>query len=352
MTLMTVGEFARCAPRRVLLAALAFVLVGAMPSADPALITVLQQGRATPDGSFSSLSAQIAALPQPEGDALAYWLGGHGRGPLHALGVTDQQIGIPFFPIDYQIVPAPWPASVTPLAEPVPTPAPTPQPRHRSHFFGNLLGSVLPDLQIPIASSSSSSSQTTTTTTPNSVQSDTTSESSSTSVSIGGNPWAIVGAIIDAAGTSKPQVAWRNLVFASSTLGMNGSNVDVTHGFAAVRNDGTEGLACVSFVNRNAKVATEVDVDLEILDALGYIRRVEPLRLSGTFQPGAEIGGPQSVEEVQSARQNCAIDGERSLSDPTDPFSAANAVVYSVRSVRFADGTSWSEPGANPWTTP
>lgn len=124
----------------------------------------------------------------------------------------------------------------------------------------------------------------------------------------------------------------------------------MTRGFAAVRNDGTEGLACISFANTTQKAATEIDVDIEILDSLGFIRRVAPLRLSGSFAPGAQVGGPANVEDVGSARANCVIDGENTLADTTDPFSGSQAVVYSVRRVKFADGTAWLQPGANPWS--
>ena len=146
-----------------------------------------------------------------------------------------------------------------------------------------------------------------------------------------------------------PATPWRGLLFAASTLGQAGSGIAVTRGFAAVRNDGTEGLACISFANNSQKAANEIDVDIEILNTLGYIRRVAPLRLRGSFAPGAEIGGPKNVEDVNSARANCVIDGENALADQTDPFSGAQAVVYSVRRVLFADGTQWLQPGANAW---
>jgi hypothetical protein len=239
------------------------------------------------------------------------------------------------------------------LAAPVPAPASTPKAAPQQHTFG-LLGALLPALHIPIASSSNSSSQTTTTTIPNGTQTQTTTQSSGTSVGIGVNPWAIVGSLIDASSAhdaaQPPALPWRSLVFAASTLGSDGSGIAITRGFAAVRNDGTEGLACVSFANRTQKAASEIDVDIEMLDTLGFIRRVAPLRLSGAFAPGVEVGGPANVQEVDAARANCVIDGENSLANSTDPFASAQAVVYSVRRVRFADGTQWLQPGANSWS--
>lgn len=347
-------------PYRFSIALLAFFSIAgfsaiaqnAIPPASPALLDALTSVRSA---SAAEVAAKTQALSPPDRDAMTYWLASHGRGPLHARGATDAQIGVPYYAIDYTTVPAPWPSTVAPLITPptpVPTaPPPTPAPRRHSAF--SLLGSVLPDLHIPIASSSSSSSQTTTTNTPNGSETDISTQSSSASVSIGVNPWAVVGALIDAssAHTTKqpPSVPWRGLLFAASTLGTGGSEIAVTRGFAAVRNDGTEGLACISFANNSQKAATEIDVDIEILDTLGFIRRVAPLRLRGSFAPGAEVGGPANVQDVNSARANCVIDGENTLTDTTDPFTGASAVVYSVRRVLFADGTQWLQPSANAW---
>ncbi len=317
----------------------------------PALLDALNAVRTSP---LAQVTARVAQLSPPERDAMMYWLESHGRGALHALGVTDAQIGVPYYAIDYNLLRGPWPATVQALAEPAAAPAPTnpPTPAPRRHSF-NVLGAVLPELQIPIASSSSSSSQTTTTNTANGTETDTTTQSSGSSVSIGVNPWAVVGALIDAstAHTTQPAPSepWRGLTFAASTLGSGGSAVRVTRGFAAVRNDGSEGLACISFANNGQKVANEVDVDIEILDTLGFIRRVAPLRLRGSFAPGVEVGGPANVHDVDSARDNCVIDGENALADTSDPFNGAGAVVYSVRRVLFADGSQWLQPGANAW---
>jgi len=342
---------------------------GAVPSPTPALADALNSARnasmtdlaawaagAAPTAAIATATSKIQALSAPDRDAMMYWLSSHGRGALHARGASDEQIGVPFYAIDYVLVPAPWPSTiqrlVAPASAPAPTSSPTPAPRRPSPF-GNLLGAALPQLQIPVASSSSSSSQTTTTNIPNGTETNTTTQSSSSSVSIGVNPWAVVGSLIDASNAQvaqqPPSEPWRGLLFAASTLGGGGSGIAVTRGFAAVRNDGNDGLACISFANNNQKTATEIDVDIEILDTLGFIRRVEPLRLTGSFAPGVEVGGPSSVQDLSRARANCIIDGEQHLDDSTDPFAGAQAVLYSVRRVRFADGTQWLQPGANPW---
>jgi len=303
----------------------------------------------------AAAEVKILALAPADRDALLYWLDAHGRAALHAQGASDADIGVPFYAIDYALVPAPFPVSVTPLpispaAAPA-TPAPTPQPRR--HTFG-MLGALLPALQLPIGSSSSSSSTTTTSQNGISTEINQTTQSSGTSVSIGGNPWEAVGSLIDASvdrssGRAAPASPWRSLPFAASSLSARGSRIAVNRGFAAVRNDGTEGVACISFVNQSATTATQIDVDIEILDNWGLIKRVQRVRRIGTFVSGTEIGGPAGPQTVADARANCVIDGENTLDDPTDPFSSASAVVYAVRAVFYADGTSWLQRGANAW---
>lgn len=309
-------------------------------------------------GQVAAAEAQILALPAPDRDALLYWLAAHGRGALHARGVTDADIGVPYFPLDYLVSTAPFPISVTPLnfpsPAPPPTPVPTPQPRHRSHF--GFLGSLLPALQLPIASTSSSSSSMTTTQSGSASTIDKSFSSSGASVSIGGNPWEALGSLIDASidhspgRAAAPAVPWRPLPFAQSSLSAPGSRIAVTRGFAAVRDDGGEGVACISFANQSAKTATQIDVDIEILDGLGFIKRVRALRRAGNFAPGAEVGGPAGPQTIAEARANCVIDGENDLDDPSDPFASASGVAYAIRQVSFADGSSWLQPEANPWS--
>jgi hypothetical protein len=309
-------------------------------------------------GPAGVAEAKILALAPPDRGALLYWLNAHGRGALQAQGASDTDIGVPYYPIDYALVPAPFPAGVTPLTMPVEllpaTPAPAPPPQRRTHF--GFLGSLLPALQIPIASSSSSSTSTTTSVNGNSTEFNQTTQSSGASVSIGGNPWQAIGSLIDssvdrspAAPVAPPPAPWRNLPFATSSLSAPGSMIALNRGFAAVSQDGTEGVACISFVNQSSAIVSQIDVDIEVLDGLGFIKRVQTLQRTGSFGPGTEVGGPSGPQTVAAARANCVIDGRNSLDDPTDPFSNASAVVYSVRQVFYADGTSWLQPGANSW---
>jgi hypothetical protein len=337
-------------PSSELLAALAAARFGPM-TALVAWATRAQPSDAS-GGPLQALETQVMNLAPGDRDALLYWLQSHGRAALHARGVSDAQIGPAYFSIDYSLVPGPWPATVVPLSlpNPPPLPTPTPAPEHHSGFF-NTLASMIPNAQLPVASASSSS----TTTTNNADGSQTiTSQSSGSSVSVGVDSQALLSSLVDAASAhSSPRAgpAWRGLLFAASTLEPGGgpSQIAITHGFAASRADGTEGVACISFTNNAPQTATELDLDLEVSDAYGFVKRVVGLRRIGTFASGAVIAGPTSVADAKSSRPNCVIDGEGSLDDPTDPFAGAAAVFYTVRQVKYADGTSWLLPGANPW---
>lgn len=302
-------------------------------------------------GSLETVEITIMDLAPGDRDALLYWLGSHGRGALHAQGASDVQIGPPYFALDYAIVPGAWPADVARLPSPPPLPTPAPQPKHHSSFL-NSLAQMVPGAQIPVASSSSSSSSTTTNADGSQT---TTSQSSGSSVSVGVDSAALINSLIEASAAHPSSqgsgASWRPLLFAASTLdaAADASQISITHGFAAARFNGTEGLACLSFVNNAQQTAVEVDVDLQMVDAYGFLRRVAPLRRYGSFAPGQLIAGPSSVQDANASRPNCVVDGEGSVADPTDPFAGAAAVLYAVRQVKYADGSAWLLPGANPW---
>ncbi len=337
-------------PSRELLAALSAVRSG--PIDGLAAWADRAQPSDASGGALETIEIQIAALAPGDRDALVYWLGSHGRAALHAVGASDAQIGPPYFALDYAIVPGAWPADIAPLALPSPPPpAPAPQPKHHSSFLSSL-ASMIPGAQIPVASSSSSSSSTTSNADGSQT---TTSQSSGTSVSVGVDSAALINSLIDASASHPASQGsagtWRPLLFAAATLDADAgaSQIAITHGFAASRFNGSEGLACLSFVNNAALTAVEVDVDFQMVDAYGFLRRVAPLRRFGSFATGQLIAGPSSVQDANASRPNCVVDGEGSLTDPTDPFAGAAAVLYAVRQVKYADGSTWLMPGANPW---
>jgi hypothetical protein len=327
--------------------------LGAVRSAPiPSLIAWLgsQQPPSTGSDPLSIAENQIAALTPGDHDALVFWLSGHGRGALQAQGATDAQIGIPYYPLDYDVAPAPFPQTVgfLPPEPPIPTPTPAPPQHHRS-FLGFLAAAAqLPGVNVPVAQSSSSS-------VTNNADGSQTFNSSSTSVSVGFNPAAVLGSILDSADShgsaQSPSSAWRQVPFGAATLdaASSPSQIAITHGISSVRYDGTEGFACISFQNNAQQAVTELDVDIQIVDGLGLLRRVVPLRRTGSFGPGALVNGPGSLRDVNARRPNCVIDGAGDLDDPSNPFSGAAAVGYAIRAVTYADGSAWREPGANPW---
>ncbi len=335
----------------------AAVLAQTAPAPTQALIDVLAEARAADTGALAAwaqgrsaspaitpLVDKILALAPPDRDAVLFWLDGHGRRGLHARGLTDAQIGVPYYPIDYTIAGAPLPGSIAPIAiPPPPTPVPTPAPQHHANL--GFLGAVLPWVNVPVASSSSSSTSTSTSQNGNSTEIDQTTNSSSTSVSVGVNPGAVLASLLGAAADhgshpSSSPPPWRAVHFLASPLSDPASPVIVTHGFAAVHNDGSGGIACVAIANHSAKTVTQVDVDFEILNGLGLIRNVQPLRRMGTVAPGAEAGGDVGPQSEEEQRANCV------------PFTGATSVQYAVRQVFFDDGTSWLQPGANAWSSP
>lgn len=316
--------------------------LGRIRSSDTGALAAWAQGRSA-SPSVTPVVNAILALTPSDRDAVLFWLDGHGRRGLHARGLNDAQIGVPFYPIDYTVAAAPLPGSIAPIAiPPPPTPVPTQAPQHHSSL--GFLGAVLPWVQVPVASSSSSSTSTSTSQNGNSTEIDQTTNSSSTSVSVGVNPGAVLASLLDASNqSSHPSSSpppWRAVHFAASPLSDPASPVTVTHGFAAVHNDGSGGIACVSIANQSSKTVTQVDVDFEILNGLGLIKNVQPLRRMGTVAPGAQAGGDVGPQSEAEQRANCV------------PFSGATTVQYAVRQVFFEDGTSWLQPGANPWSAP
>lgn len=324
--------------------ALVDVLAAARASDMPGLVAWAQHQSAPAASSadITPIATKILALAPGDRDALLYWLDAHGRGALHAQGASDRQIGIPYYPLDYTIVPAPLPGSVTPLViPPPPTPQPTAAPQHHSHG-GGLLGLLLPSINVPVASSSSSSTSTTTSQNGNATEIDQTTQSSSSSVSVGVNPAAVLGSLIDAAGNTESHPSssappWRSLRMTASPFYDPAGPVSVTSAFAATRNDNASSLACIGFTNASAKPITRVDVDVEVLNGLGLIKNVQQLRRVGSVAPGGHAGGDLGPQSDDERRANCVS------------FSGATALAYSVREVYFDDGTTWLAPGANAW---
>ena len=116
-------------------------------------------------------------------------------------------------------------------------------------------------------------------------------------------------------------------------------------GWAAVKRDGQGAVVCVSFKNEAAVAATRVVFQFTILGRSGNELGNLELDRSGTFSPGVEINGWQSLRDWQGGV------GHRGYGDNCKVFSgtvaalpllSAHTVTYQLSRVEFSDGTSWA----------
>jgi len=316
-------------------------------AASPQLTAALAELRTKGHAAASSV---LATLDATDAEALRTWLAGHGRDALHAAGATDAEIGPPVSPIDYHIA---WLGR----APTPPPPTPTPAPKRKGGLFGGLLAAAVPPLKLVLGGSSSSSSSTTTTPTETGYHSETTTSSSSTQVSVGLNPVGLLGMLADAASSrpapstnSHPNQAellhWHKIVlgrFSGSSPESGG--ISVKRGLAAVRNNYADGAACIAFVNEGAKTVTRVDFDLTFIDSSGYLQTMA-LDRSGHFVRGVLVDGPEHESLITREEQNCAFLGSPSPgAAPISSLARAEGLIYAVRRVVYADGTSWTPAG-------
>jgi hypothetical protein len=139
---------------------------------------------------------------------------------------------------------------------------------------------------------------------------------------------------------------WRNLPLASATLDGNvQGGISIIGGFAAARRDGTSAIACVSFKNTSAKVASRVLFEFPLLDRTGQILAKLTLDRSGEFSPDIAIMSYTSFNDWQgnSVGPRGRLDSciTRKLPTAAMPFLQARAAGYRVLRVEYADGTSW-----------
>jgi hypothetical protein len=127
--------------------------------------------------------------------------------------------------------------------------------------------------------------------------------------------------------------------------------------FDAIRNDGTSGLGCITFKNTSSVKVTRIVFYWSMGKSTDDIEDEGTLDRRGEFSPGVEIHGWHSVAEWQSGqghrdyRQNCIY---------WKPDNATQARAYphlrrygiSVKSVEFADGTTWPAASTSPSPVP
>jgi hypothetical protein len=130
------------------------------------------------------------------------------------------------------------------------------------------------------------------------------------------------------------------------------SNIEIERGFAVVSKDGTEEVHCLTFKNVATKTATQVTFGWSYYAHGGA---GEPLEhgtnvRTGTFSPGITIAGPSDYSGYQDATSGIGHSGLKDNCWKTKSQVArlsavqAGTLAMTVRSVQYADGTSWTAP--------
>jgi hypothetical protein len=140
---------------------------------------------------------------------------------------------------------------------------------------------------------------------------------------------------------------FRSLEFGTATLGAAPvGNIALLRGWAAVKRDGKGARACISFKNVGSVVATRVLIEFPIMDDAGaQLGRLEMDR-RGTFSPGIDINGWESLATWQRGSnrgydENCTA---LSVEIAAFPLLAARFATYRILRVEYADGTVWTPP--------
>lgn len=139
---------------------------------------------------------------------------------------------------------------------------------------------------------------------------------------------------------------YREIQLASPTLeNRPQGKIALLRGWAAVKRDGHGAVVCVSFKNEAAVAATRVVFEFSIfgrsdeaLDELELDRR-------GTFSPGIDINGWDSLSNWQSGighrgyNENCKVVNS---SVAARSLLSARSITYRVTRIDYADGSSWT----------
>ena len=151
------------------------------------------------------------------------------------------------------------------------------------------------------------------------------------------------------AGPAPTPNPYRQLTFATATASRAPGPIAVVDGWGAVERNAKRAVVCVSFKNEGRVDATRVVFAFPLLDRRDDV--VETLRLDrrGTFSPGIDIRGWDSLSSWQGGvghrgyNDNCAtLDlGVAALS-----LKNAHAATYRVERVEFSNGTIWPETPA------
>jgi hypothetical protein len=118
----------------------------------------------------------------------------------------------------------------------------------------------------------------------------------------------------------------------------------ITGGFAAVKNDGTSAIVCVSFRNVSQKMATRVVFDFPLMNQNGRQTATLHLDRYGEFSPNVDINGWSALADWQSGighrgfNDNCTT---ISKAIAANPLLHAASATYAVTRVEYRNGTVW-----------
>jgi len=139
---------------------------------------------------------------------------------------------------------------------------------------------------------------------------------------------------------------WRQVQFATDTFDAAPSGpIQVSAGIAGAKRDGTSIVACVTFANTAPQAATDILFAFTIKDGNGDTVGTMRLDRKGTFSTGIGIHTWDSYASwrAQSGNRgyndNCV---KKESGVAALPVLEARFITYSVKSVTFADGTTWA----------
>jgi hypothetical protein len=138
---------------------------------------------------------------------------------------------------------------------------------------------------------------------------------------------------------------YRLLNFASPSLNDAPiGHIAILGGFAAVRNDGTSAIVCVSFRNISQKTATRVEFDFPLVGGGGRTLATLHLDRTGEFSPNVDINGWNSLTDWQAGighrgyNDNCTTVTRNTAANP---LLHAQSATYGVTRVEYRNGSVW-----------
>jgi|SRR5579862_2710853 len=140
---------------------------------------------------------------------------------------------------------------------------------------------------------------------------------------------------------------YRLLPFAANNLSQAHGPIKVLDGWGAVKLDGKGAVACVSFKNESAVVATRVLFAFPLTNKRGRVLETLELDRRGTFSPNIDIRGWDTLDSYRGGvghrgyGDNCAV---RQSNVAAMSLLNAHFFTYRIERVEFSDGTVWPAP--------